>query len=212
MQFYSSFTAYPKELRGHLRAAIRSASTGAFARADTSFATAYEQALALSAAGALGTPPEALLRTTGIIAKWGAMWESAGDFARASEVYAIGWDEVKALMRDNTGQVGEGGTMRGVQLAMKRGDCEQRRGNVGEGEAERCYSWAVQEMMRLGMSESQKVRVLEELATGKEESLGERKEHEKDEEFDLPKWDGKVELVAGFERLAELYARQGRIE
>lgn len=55
-------------------------------------------------------------------------------------------------------------------------------------------------------------RVKAELETGKAETTKEAEANKDDAEFDLPKWDGKVELVAGFERLAELYARMGKVE
>lgn len=155
IQFYSSFTAYPKEVRDHLRAALRSAATGSLPRADKSFATAHDQASALASTGHLGTPAQALQRTTGIVSKWGGMWEHAGEFERAAEVYALGWEEVKGAMK--VGEVGEEGVMRGAGLAMKLGDCWVRLGRGRDAEAEKAYSWAVQEMIRLGMSESQKV-------------------------------------------------------
>ncbi len=55
-------------------------------------------------------------------------------------------------------------------------------------------------------------RVRAEMETGKAETAKEAEANKNDPEFDLPKWDGKTELVAGFERLAELYARIGKIE
>ena len=259
LQFYSSFTAYPKEVRDHLRAALRSAATGLLPRADASFATAYEQAAVLAATGHLGTPAQALQRTTGIVTKWGGMWEQAGQFERAAEVYQVGWEEVKEAMAGR--EVGEDGVMRGAGLAMKLGDCWVRLGRARDQEAEKAYSWAVQEMMRLGMSDKQKVSILSlywfmtavfwcacsmhkqrlgfrldciewgrvayeadrcvagsqervrvEMETGKAEELKDKEANKDDSEFDLPKWDGKTELVAGFERLAELYARMGKVE
>jgi len=142
-------------VRDHLRAALRSAASGSLPRADNSFATAYEQALALALAGQLGTPAQALQRTTGIVSKWGGMWEHAGQFERAAEVYQLGWDEVTGAIEK--GEVTEDGVMRGVSLAMKLGDCWVRLGRARDAQAEKAYSWAVQEMMRLGMSEKQKV-------------------------------------------------------
>lgn len=55
-------------------------------------------------------------------------------------------------------------------------------------------------------------RVRAELETGKAETTKEAEANKVDPAFDLPKWDGKTELVAGFERLAELYARMGKTE
>lgn len=51
-----------------------------------------------------------------------------------------------------------------------------------------------------------------ELETGQAETTKEAESHKNDPAFDLPKWDTKTELVAGFERLAELYARMGKVE
>lgn len=56
----------------------------------------------------------------------------------------------------------------------------------------------------------ERVRVV--METGKAETTKEKETNKDDPEFDLPKWDSKTELVAGFERLAELYARMGKIE
>ncbi len=86
---------------------------------------------------------------------WGGMWEQAGQFERAAEVYQVGWEEIREAMKGR--DVGEDGVMRGAALAMKLGDCWVRLGRARDQEAEKAYSWAVQEMMRLGMSDNQKV-------------------------------------------------------
>lgn len=84
------------------------------------------------------------------------MWEQAGQFERAAEVYALGWEQVRGAIKAGR-VVGEDGVMRGAGLAMKVGDCWVRIGRAREKEAEEAYSWAVQEMIRLGMSDNQKV-------------------------------------------------------
>ena len=145
------------------------------------------------------------MKTTGIAIKWGGMWEDAGERGKARECYELGWREVVQLLE---GQEKEGSkeVMKGVAMAMKIGDLWVEEGRKGDGEAEKYYVWCVEEMMKLGMTEAQKSKVEEEvthgIVAGKEEDKG----------MELPKWLGQVELVAGFERLGELYARAGNTE
>lgn len=209
-QFYTTFTTFPNTtshpIRSHLRAALRSASTSSYPRASTSFEKAYALALELASRGDFGTPEEALMKTTGIAVKWGGMWEDAGERGKARECYELGWREVVRLLEGQENE-GEKEVMRGVAIAIKIGDLWVEEGSKGDREAEKYYVWCVEEMMKLGMSEAQKNKVDEEVIHG----IVAEKDAE-DKGMELPKWLGNVELVAGFERLGELYARAGNTE
>lgn len=149
------------------------------------------------------------MKTTGIAVKWGGMWEEAGERGKAIEVYERGYKEISDLMELDDVQLNENEIMRGVSLAMKLGDLwVEVGGKSGEKEAERHYVWSVEEMMRLSMSDGQKDKVKEEMEHGIVAEGGDKIE----KGMDLPKWLGRVELVAGFERLGELYSRTGKVE
>lgn len=214
-QFYSTFTTYPNTtshpIRTHLRAGLRSAATTQYSRASNSFETAYNLALDLASQGGFGAREEGVIKTTAIAIKWGGMWEEAGERGKAIEVYDKAYKEVVDLLDLDGVKVSEKEIMRGVAVGMKLGDLYvEVGGKEGDKEAERYYVWCVEEMMRLSMTDSQKDKVREELEHGIVAEGGDPKGGDKG--MDLPLWLGKVELVAGFERLAELYSKAGKIE
>ncbi|GAA5850194.1 hypothetical protein JCM9279_003562 [Rhodotorula babjevae] len=243
-QFYQSFTAYPDTashpIRSKLRAALRAHSAGEHDRSSTFFSAAYDLALDLYARGELApTQDEAVERLTGIAIRWGAMWESVAETARAIEAYDTGFQPVAA--RVDAHQLGGGASnvnapptpvevRRGAAIAVKLGDLWLKQGGsaaaaaagarAGEAdtEAERYYTWAVQELMRLSLSDEQKAKVRAQLAAQEApaaaagEKKGDKGGKEGEEELEVPGWVGEVELVAAMERLGELYSRLGRIE
>lgn len=142
-QFYTSFTSYPSDIRTHLRAALRSASSSEYERADRSFAAAYALAQTLfdSHSPDLGsTLQEQRKRLTGIAISWGGMWEEAGEWEKAVKIYDRAWKVLLlaiemgrerdnerggiGLVVDGKGGEGVGGkeVMRAVQIALKMGD------------------------------------------------------------------------------------------
>lgn len=153
------------------------------------------------------------MKTTGIAVRWGGMWEEAGEFANAREVYDRAFHEVIAL-HSLEGRGTKEEVMRGVAIALKVGDLWVEEGKVGDEKAEPYFVWAVEEMMRLGMTDVQKTAVGEEMLHGMPAPRAALEEgvEARDPGLDLPVWLGKVELVAAFERLGELYARAGKIE
>ncbi|KAK4691640.1 hypothetical protein P7C70_g9307, partial [Phenoliferia sp. Uapishka_3] len=164
--FYSTFTAFPNTsthpIRTLLRRALTASQTGDSSRSSEAFAKAYELALDLASTGSLGSREEALLKTTGVAIKWGGMWEAVGQISRAREAYELAWREVVDATDEKEGKNGtEKEVMRGVAVALKIGDLwvEENR----DTEAESYYVWAVQEMMRLGLSGGQKEKVREEM-------------------------------------------------
>ncbi|GAA5935655.1 hypothetical protein JCM10213_003651 [Rhodosporidiobolus nylandii] len=225
-QFYQSFTAYPDSethpIRSKLRAALRAQTSLEFERSSSFFQQAYGLAQDLFSTGQLApTREEALKRLTGIAVRWGGMWEEAGELGKAIEAYDTGFQPVAALAegykQEGWAPASEGEVKRGAGIAMKLGDLWVRIGGAeGEKEAERYYTWAVEELMRLSLTEKQKSAVQQELARGAvvgEEVKKEDKAAEADEDdLKLPGWVGEVELVAAFERLGELYSRQGKVE
>ncbi|GAA6058124.1 hypothetical protein JCM3770_005952 [Rhodotorula araucariae] len=229
-QFYQSFTAYPDTdthpVRSKLRAALRAQSAGEPDRSSTFFASAYALAQDLFTQGTLApTREEAVLRLTGIAIRWGAMWESVAETARAIDAYDTGFQPVAALVDGyKPGAVDDGRApsvaevQRGAALAIKLGDLWVKLGgSEADSEAERYYTWAVQELMRLSLTDDQKAKVEAELAAqdappaSVAKAPAEKKASE-DDELKLPGWIGDVELVAAMERLGELYSRMGKIE
>lgn len=224
-RFYSTFTAYPDSsshpIRSKLRAALRANSTGEFDRSSHFFQQAYALAQDLFSTGQLApTREEAVKRLTGIAVRWGGMWEEAGELGKAVEAYDTGFQPVAALVdgarKEGWDEASGEETKRGASIAMKLGDLWVRIGGIeGEKEAERYYTWAVEELMRRNLTDGQKEKVrvqLEAQEQGKEVALEEKKDDEDEDALKLPGWVGEVELVAAFERLGELYSKQGKIE
>ncbi|GAA5840608.1 hypothetical protein JCM5353_002084 [Sporobolomyces roseus] len=229
-QFYSSFTAYPDStthpIRSKLRAALRSEQSLEFSRASSFFQQAYDLALDLHRLGELGkSREEALIRLSGIAVRWAGMWEQQGELGKAIEVYDLGFIPIAEVVHDGEGSASVGEIKRGAGLAMKLGDLWVTlgasevgvRGGEAQKEAERYYTWSVEELMRLSLTEEQKGKVKEKMQAQesglpREEKLKEGREEEEEEGMKLPGWVGQVELVAAFERLGDLYSRQGRIE
>ncbi|GAA5981859.1 hypothetical protein JCM10908_004641 [Rhodotorula pacifica] len=230
-QYYQSFTAYPDSsshpIRSKLRAALRLQQSGDYARASAVFEQAYQLALDLFQTGQLAPgPEEALLRLSGIAVRWGGLWEEAGDLARAVEIYDTGFQPVAAAI-DGFTKNGQGvaptrkQVQRGAGIAMKLGDLWVQRGGGSSpnseaiSEAERYYSWAVQELMRLNLTDKQREKVKAQLSA-QEEPLKVPAPagvvDEDDADLKLPGWVGEVELVAAMERLGDLYSRTGKIE
>lgn len=210
--FYSSYTAYPNTtshpIRTLLRRALTAAGNGDQPRAATAFEAAYSLALDLESRGELD-----LMRTTGIAIRWGGMWEQVGQISKAREAYELAWNEV--VERTKTGAATTDEVLRGVAVALKIGDLwvEEK----VDSEAERYFVWSIEEMMRLGMTDEQKQTVLEEMTHDAVPAKVQRTAESgakkaEDDGWDLPKWLGKVELVAGFERLGDLYSRTGKPE
>lgn len=150
------------------------------------------------------------------------MWEQQGEVGKAIEVYDMGFIPIAEVVHDGEGSVSVGEIKRGAGLAMKLGDLWVTlggseggvRGGEAQKEAERYYTWSVEELMRLSLTEEQKGKVKEKMQVQesglpREEKL---KEGRGEEGMKLPGWVGEVELVAAFERLGDLYSRQGRIE
>ncbi|GAA5970849.1 hypothetical protein JCM11641_004480 [Rhodosporidiobolus odoratus] len=223
-QFYQTFTAYPDSsthpIRSKLRAALRAQSTGDFDRSSSFFQQAYSLAQDLFSTGQLApSREEALRRLTGIAVRWGGMWEEAGELGKAVEAYDTGFQPIAALAdgykSEGWAPANEGEVKRGAGIAMKLGDLWVRLGGTeGDKEAERYYTWAVEELMRLSLTEKQKDKVQQELNrgvfVGEEPLKGEKSQEGND--LELPGWVGEVELVAAFERLGEFYSRQGKVD
>ncbi|GAA5885533.1 hypothetical protein JCM6882_007456 [Rhodosporidiobolus microsporus] len=225
-QFYQSFTAYPDSathpIRSKLRAALRAQNSGEFDRSHNFFQQAYMLAQDLFSTGELApSREEALKRLTGIAVRWGGMWEAAGETGKAIEAYDTGFQPVAALVegfkKEGWAPAAPSEVKRGAGIAMKLGDLWVTvGGGEAEKEAERYYTWAVEELMRLTMTEKQKELVQQQLAAqdkGEEVPLPEKKKEGEDEdELKLPGWVGEVELVAAFERLGEHYSRMGKVD
>ncbi|GAA5825636.1 hypothetical protein JCM11251_000317 [Rhodosporidiobolus azoricus] len=227
--FYQSFTAYPETathpIRSKLRAALRAQNSNEFERSSNFFQQAYMLAQDLFSTGNLApSREEALRRLTGIAVRWGGMWEAAGEPARAIEAYDTGFQPVAALVegfkKEGWAPAAPSEIKRGAGIAMKLGDLwvgiGGPAGGEAEKEAERYYTWTVEELMRLTLTEKQKELVSGQMQAqekGEQLPLPEKKEGDDlEDDLKLPGWVGEVELVAAFERLGELYSRQGKID
>ncbi|KAK4056924.1 hypothetical protein OIO90_002174 [Microbotryomycetes sp. JL221] len=219
--FYQSFKQYPTDVRNHLRQALRAINDGGFERASTSFKLAYDKCVELCQADstALGkTRQERVMRTSGVGIRWAAMWEQAGEVARAIQVYEQTLQDVLQAINNASAATASDEptkqeTMRAVAIAMKVGDCLVAVGSKDALKAaEERYTFCVEEMMRMNLSPQQRDRVKLEMETGQPAPETTLSKGTNPDDIDLPEWANKTELVAGMERLGELYARQGNIE
>lgn len=134
------------------------------------------------------------------------MWEEAGEWNKAIEVYEKGFDEVLALGEKRSNEA----TLRGVAIALKIGDLLSDHEQYDKAEGR--YVWGLEELMRMNMTEEQMETVKREMNKvegGEKETImtGDSKKEDA-----LPDWTRKVELVGALERLGGLYATTGKIE
>lgn len=237
--FYSTLQGtYPSAVRAELRGALRAANAGSYERASELFTSALARAIALAESGEL-TPDkhEVPWKVSGIELARAAMWdERAGDASKAAQSY----DSALQLLETMVPALQSGGDtpatedpwtrerVRAASIRVRIGELIMASATspavarrLGKAEttvqlekAERYLSRAVEDLLRLAMSERQRKAVSEELgrqsAGAKEQTPDGAKRDEVEKGLSLPLWLSDVGLASALERLAAVYSQLGR--
>ncbi|KAG0704978.1 hypothetical protein DFH29DRAFT_1034404 [Suillus ampliporus] len=216
-EFYTSFTLWPEQVRGDLRAGIKARNQGDFSLSERYITRAFQTALSLPYQT---FAPDPYLKLSGIAS---LLSEVASD-RRAREALQIAW-ELGAGPREQSppspdaektpSPVAEGAPgwsgytlsdeerLRRVALAYKLGQLSSER-DVDE--EEKWLIWAVEEVLRLsGLGTKNADSDTNTKARGNSGSSAL-------EELELPTWMSKTDLGAPLEALGALYAKKGTIE
>ncbi|CAE7169575.1 unnamed protein product [Rhizoctonia solani] len=196
-EFYSTFTTWPKELRGDLRSAIKAEMQGDYKISEAYFRRALEKAQSLT--------PEQLggqyhLKVSGIAIALAAMLEKQNDFRGANEVYARAFaDILRASPPAHTPVLSGPERMRAIGLSVKLGEIAARFGQTEE--EERYLVFGAEEVLRMVKEVSGAL-----LPAGDDDASqgGAR------QDLTLPDWVSHTDAGSVLERLAEFYSRTGR--
>ncbi|KAG2343138.1 hypothetical protein BDR05DRAFT_885146 [Suillus weaverae] len=216
-EFYTSFTLWPEQVRGDLRAGIKARNQGDLYLSERYVTRAFQTALSLPYQT---FAPEPYLKLSGIAS---LLSEVASD-RRSREALQITWElgagpsEQHSPLPDakkTSSAVVEGAPgwlsytlsdeerLRRVALAYKLGQLASER---DLDEEEKWLIWAVEEVLRLsglGMT-----NVNSDTNTKVHENSGSSAL----EDLELPPWMSKTDLGAPLEALGALYAKKGKIE
>lgn len=216
-EFYTSFTLWPEQVRGDLRAGIKARNQGDLSLSERYITRAFQTALSLPYQT---FAPDPYLKLSGVAS---LLSEVASD-RRSREALQIVWElgagpsEQHSPLPDaekTSSAVVEGAPgwssytlsneerLRRVALAYKLGQLASER-DVDE--EEKWLIWAVEEVMRLsglGMTNPNS-----HMNTKAQENSGSGAL----EDLELPSWMSKTDLGAPLEALGALYAKKGRIE
>ncbi|CAE6415925.1 unnamed protein product [Rhizoctonia solani] len=197
-EFYSTFTTWPKELRGDLRSAVKAETQGDYKISEAYFRRALEKAQALT--------PEQLggqyhLKVSGIAIALAAVLEKQNNFRGANEVYARAFaDILRVPPPPGTTPVLLGPErMRAIGLSVKLGEIAARFGQTEE--EEKYLLFGVEEILRM-MKEAS--GALPHIEGNTNQSGGPQ------QELVLPNWVSHTDAGSVLERLAEFYSRTGR--
>ncbi|QRV90672.1 TPR-2 domain protein [Ceratobasidium sp. AG-Ba] len=197
-EFYSTFTTWPKELRGDLRSAVKAEYQGELKISEAYFRRAWEKAQ--------GLPPEKLggehhLKVSGIGIALAAVLEKQKNLHGAYEIYARAFaDIIRAPPPPAPAPILSGPErMRAVGLSMKLAELASRFGQ--QEDEERYLVFGVEEVLRMVKEESESAPT----PSSQTPELQEPKQ-----ELSLPTWVSRTDAGAVLERLAEFYSKTGR--
>ncbi|KAG9075431.1 hypothetical protein FRC06_010086, partial [Ceratobasidium sp. 370] len=192
-EFYSTYTTWPKDLRGDLRSAVKAEYQGEFKISEAYFRRAWGKAQALT--------PEQLggqyhLKVSGIAIALAAVLEKQNNLHGAYETYAHAFaDIIRAPPPPAPAPILSGPErMRAVGLSMKLAELAARFGQREE--EERYLVFGVEEILRMVKEESGAVPS-DQTAEPKQELV-------------LPTWVSHTDAGSVLERLAEFYSKTGR--
>ncbi|CAE6408119.1 unnamed protein product [Rhizoctonia solani] len=198
-QFYSTFTTWPKELRGDLRSAVKAEMQGDYKVSEAYFRRALEKAQALT--------PEQLggqyhLKVSGIAIALASVLEKQKDFIGANEVYARAFADILRVPPPPASAPVLSGAerMRSISLSMKLGEIAARFGQIEE--EERYLVFGAEEILRMMKEVSGALPSLE----GDNANQGSGPQ----QDLVLPSWVSHTDAGSVLERLAEFYSRTGR--
>ncbi|EPQ50123.1 hypothetical protein GLOTRDRAFT_82573 [Gloeophyllum trabeum ATCC 11539] len=207
-QFYQTFTLWPPEVRGDLRAGIKAKRNGDLVLAERYLHRALETAHSLPLSAFAHEP---YLKLSGISIALAEVLEANSKPAEAYATYsdalarlqkAIAYSEqLKELVLTGPER------LRGVALACKLGEMADAYQQPAE-EEERWLTWAVEELLR----------TLADLRQHRDVQLAaQREEKGKDvqlvlADLDLPRWVTKTDVGAPIEALGAFYAKTGKVD
>ncbi|KAI0792476.1 hypothetical protein C8Q75DRAFT_714509 [Abortiporus biennis] len=191
-EFYSTFTMWPEEIRGDLRAGVKAKHQDDLFLSERYLQRAYETSLTLPL-DKLSTEP--YLKLSGIASVYGEVLEKNGKAQQAYEVYS----NILQLLKDNLKELSGRERVRAAAISYKLGEMAEEYQQPAE-EEEKWLVWSVEEMLRI-------VR---------DNKLGQQKQS-KDEtvdlsELDLPRWITTMDLVGPLQALGSFYGRTGKQE
>ncbi|CUA68036.1 hypothetical protein RSOLAG22IIIB_07713 [Rhizoctonia solani] len=198
-EFYSTFTTWPKELRGDLRSAVKAEMQGDYKISEAYFRRALDKAQALT--------PEQLggqyhLKVSGIAIALAAVLEKQSDFRGANQVYAQAFaDILRAPAPPAPAPVLSGPErMRAIALSTKLGEIAARFSQTEE--EERYLVFGAEEILRMMKEASGVLPPIESDHTNQASGL--------QQDLVLPTWVSHTDAGSVLERLAEFYSRTGR--
>ncbi|KAG2139528.1 hypothetical protein BD769DRAFT_1350790 [Suillus cothurnatus] len=195
-EFYTSFTLWPEQVRGDLRAGIKAKNQGDLSLSERYITRAFQTALSLPYQT---FAPDPYLKLSGIAS---LLSEVASD-RRSREALQITWDLGAGTPGWSSYTLSNEERLRRVALAYKLGQLASERDLEEE---EKWLIWAVEEVLRLsglGM-----LNANSDTKTKAQENSGSSAL----EDLELPSWMSKTDLGAPLEALGALYAKKGRIE
>ncbi|KAI0763447.1 hypothetical protein BD413DRAFT_642949 [Trametes elegans] len=201
-QFYTTFTMWPPEVRGDLRAGIKAKHQGNLDLSARYLKRAWETAQTLPLA-AFGSEPH--LKLSGIAVVYAEALEGTNRPKEAYDLYSAALAQLRAA-QGLTGRE----RMRAVAIAHKLGEMGEIYQQPPE-EVEQWLTFAVEEVLRV-------VRDGASAPDGKGTAGGVGTEEPEGEdgamlaELDLPWWVRKIDVVAPLEALGRFYAQEGKNE
>ncbi|EIW55029.1 uncharacterized protein TRAVEDRAFT_172666 [Trametes versicolor FP-101664 SS1] len=195
-QFYTTFTMWPPEVRGDLRAGIKAKHQGDLDLSVRYLHRAWQTAQSLPIS-AFATEPH--LKLSGVAVALAEALEGSNRPQEAYDIYSAALLQLRAA-KDLTGRE----RMRAVAIAHKLGEMAEIY-QQGPEEAEPWLTFAVEETLRVVKDESNAKK-----GRGAGEPEGEVGSMLV--ELDLPQWVQKTDVVAPLEALGRFYAREGKNE
>ncbi|KAI8972857.1 hypothetical protein BD414DRAFT_499603 [Trametes punicea] len=195
-QFYTTFTMWPPEVRGDLRAGVKAKHQGDLDLSVRYLQRAWETAQKLPLS-AFSSEPH--LKLSGIAVVLAEALEATNRPQEAYEIYSTALAQLQAA-KDLSGRE----RMRAVAIAHKLGEMADIY-QQGPEEEEQWLTYAVEEVLRV---------VKDETTKGKTKSA-EEPEGEVGvmlAELDLPWWIRKVDVAAPLEALGRFYAHEGKTD
>ncbi|KAL4247743.1 Protein Mrg3-like protein [Abortiporus biennis] len=212
-EFYSTFTMWPEEIRGDLRAGVKAKHQDDLFLSERYLQRAYETSLTLPL-DKLSTEP--YLKLSGIASVYGEVLEKNGKAQQAYEVYS----NILQLLKDNLKELSGRERVRAAAISYKLGEMAEEYQQPAE-EEEKWLVWSVEEMLRIVRDNKLGLLTSPSIFTPSwSTSQGEKQrqqEQSKDEtvdlsELDLPRWITTMDLVGPLQALGSFYGRTGKQE
>ncbi|KAI0947767.1 hypothetical protein AcW1_009444 [Taiwanofungus camphoratus] len=198
-EFYSTFTMWPKEVRGDLRAGVKAKNQSDLSLSERYLRRAYDTAQSLPLSELSPAPH---LKLSGIAISLASVLEDSDKPEPAYGVYEHALTQLQAVPDSElTSQE----RMRKVALAAKLGAMAEEFQLPLE-EEEKWLTCAVEELLRVVKDEGRQAgRGMEKTGQGEETPVMLA-------ELEMPKWVSKTDMGAPLEALGQFYSREGKAE